>query len=136
VNLAEGAAAWRDVAGRAEAGLARECCEAAARDYLAVLRAVTPKRTGKLMESETIDAVTGGGTHAMAVIGPHTVYARFRNYGGVISVKHAKVLTDGQTFFGKSVRQSGSHYMEKAEAASAGPIAEACREVVARFFTI
>ena len=68
MNLAEAAAAARAMATRAEASLALEACEEAAKDYLAILRFVTPKRSGALADSEHIDAVFGGGARATAVV--------------------------------------------------------------------
>ena len=137
MDLAEAAAAFRKIAERAEAELALTACREAARDYLAVLRAVTPKRSGALMESERIDAVTGGGTHATAIVAPHIRYAAFRNYGGTITRhKPGSLGTPAVGFFGHSVTQAGSHYMERAEGLSRGPVAEACRRVASEFFTL
>lgn len=136
MNLAEGAAAFRGLAERAESDLAREACGEAARDYLTVLRAVTPKRTGALADSETVTGPMGGGLHATALVGPHIVYADFREYGGTITVKHARVLTDGASFFGRSVTQRGAHYMEMAEGPGAAAVAQACAVVAERFFTL
>ncbi|HZR50116.1 MAG TPA: HK97 gp10 family phage protein [Streptosporangiaceae bacterium] len=137
MNLGEAAAAFRAIAERAESGLAREACEEAARDYLAVLRMVTPKRSGRLAESERIDSVTGGGTFAVAVVAPHTRYAAFRNYGGTITRhKPGSLGTPAVGFFGHSVTQAGSHYMERAEGAAAGPVSAACRAVAGRYFTL
>lgn len=137
MDLAEAAAAFRKIAERAEAELALTACREAARDYLAVLRAVTPKRSGALMESERIDAVTGGGTHATAIVAPHIHYAAFRNYGGTITRhKPGSLGTPAVGFFGHSVTQAGSHYMERAEGLSRGPVAEACRRVASEFFTL
>ncbi len=136
MNLREGAAAYRDLARRAETDLALEACGEAARDYLAILRAVTPKRTGALADSETVAGPTGGGLHASAAIGPHIRYAAFREYGGTIHVRNARVLTDGASFFGRSVTQHGAHYMEKAQGPGAAAVADACRVVAARFFTL
>ena len=136
MNFAEGAAAFRGLADRAEADLALEACGEAARDYLAVLRQVTPKRSGRLADSETVTGPTGGGSRATAFVGPHIRYAAFREHGGTIHVRNAKVLTDGFSFFGKSVTQTGARYMEKAEGPGGAAVAQACRVVAARFFTL
>lgn len=137
MNLGEAAAAFRALADRAESGLAREACEEAARDYLAILRAVTPKRTGRLAASETVDSVAGGGTRAVAVVAPHTVYAEFRDRGGTIYARNHRVLGNPDVgWFGKSVTQAGSHYMARAEGMAKGPVAGACRAAADRFFTL
>lgn len=136
MNLAEAAAAFRGLAEKADSDLALEACREAATDYLTVLRAVTPKRTGALADSETVTGPTGGGTHAVAEVGPHIVYADFREYGGTITVKNARVLTDGASFFGKSVTQRGAHYMERSEGPGRAAVEDACRIAVERFFTL
>jgi hypothetical protein len=137
VNLEGFAGEVRALAGRAEAGLAREACTEAARDYLAILRHVTPKRTGRLADSETIDSITGGGAVAVAVVAPHTVYAAFREHGGTIT-KHSpgSLGTPAVGFFGHSVTQAGSHYMERAEGLAAGPVRGACQMALDRFLTL
>ena len=137
MNLAGFAGACRGLAGRAEAGLAREACEEAAKDYLAILRAVTPKRTGRLAGSETIDSVTGGGAFAVAVVAPHTVYAEFREHGGTIT-KHSpgSLGTPAVGWFGHSVYQAGSHYMERAEGLASGPVRGACQMVLDRMLVL
>jgi Bacteriophage HK97-gp10, putative tail-component len=136
VTLDEFAAAVDALADRAEADLATECAEASGRAFLAVMQAVTPKRSGHLAASETLDAVIGSGPTAVAVVGAHARYAEFRNKGGTISVRNAKVLTDGVAFFGKSVTQKGSHYLERAEAAAPAEIARVCQTTLERFLTL
>lgn len=136
MNLAGFATAIRGVADRAEAGLALDACTEASKDFLAVLRAVTPKRSGHLADSETVDAVTGNGERATGIVAPHAVYAEFRNRGGTIHVRNAKVLTDGVSFFGRSVTQAGARYMEKGQAAG-GPVVEAaCRLVAEQYIRL
>ena len=144
MNLAGAATAFRDMAGRAKSGLALAACEEAAKDYLAILRVVTPKRTGALAESETIDSISGGGTHARAVVAPHKVYAAFREHGGTIHAKaglgrkgmrpHTLHWEGGG--FPLHVTQAGAHYMEKARGAAAGPVALACQRAADEFFTL
>lgn len=137
MNLGEFAGAVKELAGRCEAELAREACAEAARDYLAILRAVTPKRTGRLAESEKIDSISGGGAVATAVVAPHTVYAAFREHGGTIT-KHSpgSLGTPAVGWFGHSVFQAGSHYMERAEGMAKGPVAAACQQALDRMLVI
>jgi len=134
VNLAEAAAAFRDASTRAQASMARECAAAGARAFLPIEKSVTPVLSGRLRESEAVKAVTGGGTSAEAVVSPHTVYAHFRNFGGTITVRRAKVLTDGTRFFGRSVTQAGSHYVERAHGAATGPVQVAIKMRADSFF--
>ena len=136
MDLAGFAAAVREVAGRAEATLATDCARAAGREYLAVLFTTTPVRTGALRDSERIQSLAGGGTVATALVGPDIVYDKIQNDGGTIHVKHAKVLTDGTTFFGKQVTIKGQHYMEHAEAEALEPIAAAIAAVVDETITL
>lgn len=142
MTLDDFAAEMSAVTERAEEGLALDCAEAAGRDFLAVLRTVTPKRTGHLMESESLDSVTGSGATAEAVVGAHARYAAFRNYGGTITARKKNrrgqymLGTPGVGFFGRSVTQHGAHYFERAEAGSQPAIQAACREVLARYLTL
>ena len=136
MDLAGFAAAVRGVADRAEAELAMVACAEGSRDFLAVLRMVTPKRSGALMDSETVTGPTGSGAFAVAEVGPHIIYAKFRNDGGTISVRRARVLTDGVTFFGRHVTQHGAHYMERAEAAGRGAVERACQTAADRFISL
>lgn len=133
MNLAEFAGAVRALAGRAEAELAGECARVAGREFLAALEVTTPVRTGALRASERVFSVSGGGAVAVAIVGSDLIYAKFRNDGGTIRVKRAKVLTDGTHFFGKQVTQAGSHYMERGEAEAAGPIQAMCAITLAEF---
>lgn len=152
MDLGEAAAAFRHLAERARSELALVACEEAAKDYLAILRAVTPKRTGALADSETIDSISGGGEHATAVVAPHKIYAKFRNDGGTISAKYGEVWKtpkggtkprmyrhtlhwDGGGF-PLHVTQAGAHYMERARGLAGGPVAEACRRAADEFFTL
>ena len=137
MNLGEFAGAVKDLAARCETSLARDACTEAARDYLAILRHVTPKRTGRLADSETIDSIAGGGAVAVAVVAPHTVYAAFREHGGTIT-KHSpgSLGTPAVGWFGHSVYQAGSHYMEKAEGLASGPVRGACQMVLDRMLVL
>lgn len=132
MNLGEFAAALDKAAAAVETTAARECAADAGQAFLQVLRGTTPVLSGELRASERVDSVRGGGTHAVATIGAHTVYAAFREHGGTIHVKNAKVLSDGRSFFGRSVTQAGSHYFERAAAEAAGPIGAACRDTISR----
>lgn len=137
MDLAEFAGALRGLADRAETELAPECAEEAGRDFLTTLRAVTPKRTGHLMDSESLDSVTGGGPVATAIVGAHAVYAEFRNNGGTIT-RHGpgSLGTPAVGFFGHSVTQRGTHYFEKAEALARPAIEAACRAKLAEFLVL
>ena len=143
MDLAAGAAAFRNLARRAESDLALEACGEAAKDYLAVLRAVTPKRSGALADSETVTGPSGGGLHASALVGPHIIYAEFRERGGTITrhLPRPHVLgTPAVGFFGRgnpaTVTQHGARYMEKARGPGEAAVAHACRIVADRFFTL
>ena len=137
MNLEGFAAEVRALADRAETDLAAACAGEAGRDFLAVLRMVTPKRTGHLADSESLDSVTGGGAVASAVVGAHAVYAEFRNNGGTIT-KHSpgSLGTPAAGFFGHSVTQRGSRYFERAEGLAGSVIAAACQAKLAEFLTL
>lgn len=136
MTLAEFAAKLRAAADRAETELAGQMVTAMERDYLAVLRIMTPKLTGALADSEYPDFIRVSGTHAEAVVGPHIVYARFRNDGGTITSKGPWPLRNKATgqVFGRSVTQAGSHYMERAHDAAQGACHVAAQAAVDRFF--
>lgn len=104
------------VASRMRETLARDVAQVQAETFLGIEKSVTPKRSGHLAGSETVDSVTGGGEHAVAYVSPHAVYARFRNEGGTIT-KHSpgSLGTPAVGFFGHSVTQRGAHYVEHAE---------------------
>lgn len=111
---------------------ALDCAEAAGKAFLGELKDNTPVLTGALRDGERINGIFGSGNQATANISTHTpVYASFRETGGTIHVKHATVLTDGEQFFGKSVTQSGSHYMARTvQWAEAGGLDGPVREVI------
>jgi hypothetical protein len=144
MDLAEGAAAWREIYERAQESLALDCAREAAKVGVLRLRSVTPKLTGALEGSEHVDAVFGGGERATAVYAPHIIYAHFRNVGGTISSKGPWSLHSGGTgsgafaeggqYFGRHVTQAGSHYMERGEEAARPWISEAAARVVASYF--
>ena len=127
MNLAGFAAEVRAVAGRAEAELAPECARVAAREFLAALEVTTPVLTGALRASEHVMGITGGGPVAVAEVGSELIYAKFRNDGGTIT-RHGpgSLGTPAVGFFGHSVTQAGSHYMEAAAGLAEGPIRAAC----------
>ena len=137
----EWAGELRAAADRMSTGLALEVVREQARDFLAVERAITPKRTGKLAGSETIDAIEGGGAHATAVVSPHTVYAEFRENGGTIhahgglgrkGMRPHTLHWDGGGF-PRHVTQQGSHYVERSEAAARGMMNGIADQVLERF---
>jgi hypothetical protein len=132
--LSDWAAKVADAAARIESDLAVTVAREQAKDFLAIERAITPKRTGRLAGSETIDAVTGGGTHAEAVVGPHCIYAEFRNDGGTIT-KHGpgSLGNPGVGWFGHSVYQKGSHYVQRSQAAAAPLMGGIAEGVLAEF---
>jgi len=129
VNLAEFAAAMRDVAVRADAELASECARVASREYLAALAVTTPVLTGALRESEHVMSLSGGGAVAVAEVGSELIYAKFRNDGGTITSHGPWPLRNRETgqVFGRQVTQAGSHYIERAADWAEGPIAAACQ---------
>lgn len=129
MNLAEFAGAVRGVAARCDESLAVEAARRSAREALAILQMETPVRSGALRASERVWRVFGSGAEAEAVYGPNIIYDHFRNDGGTITVRRAKVLTDGSSFFGRSVTQAGDHYMERGTEMARGPAEEICRIV-------
>lgn len=136
MNFAEAAGRAKAVADRAEAGLARDCAQAGGREFLAELHVTTPVLSGALRASEHILSVSGSGSHAVAVVGPDgsVIYDRFRNDGGTITVKRAKVLgTPAVGFFGRSVTQAGSRYMERAEEAAEGTMHAAMAAILSGY---
>jgi phage gpG-like protein len=143
MDLAEGAAAWRRVAERAEESLAVDCAKAAAKEFRAALDITVPVLSGDLRDSMHVFSVEGDGEHAIAIIGSELIYAKFRNDGGTITRKKGRpaVLgTPATGFFGKgnpaTVTQVGSQYMQRAEEWSDGPLQAAIRGVVVEYFTI
>jgi hypothetical protein len=130
-SLAEAAAIFADTASVIEAEAALQVVTEQAEVYLPILQSVTPMLSGRLRLSETLNALTGGGTFAAANLGPHTVYAEFRNDGGTITAKRFPQLGNPEAgWFGKSVTQTGSHYMERAQAEAAGECEAAAEQVV------
>jgi Bacteriophage HK97-gp10, putative tail-component len=124
VTVAELAAKLREAAARAETELAKPLVTEMSRSYLAILRARTPVRSGRLRDSEYPDFIAGGGTHAEAVVSPHTVYAQFREDGGTITAKKPNkrgqlmLGTPAAGFFGREVTQAGAHYVEHSHLAA------------------
>lgn len=137
MTLGEFAAALRGLADRAESELALECVRPAAREALAVLQMETPVRSGALRGSEVIRSVTGSGVFAEAIYGPDIVYDRFRNDGGTIT-KHSpgSLGTPAVGWFGHSVTQRGSHYMERGEELARPNVETIIRTVVGEFLTL
>jgi hypothetical protein len=133
LNFAEAASRAKAVADRAEAGLAKDCARAGANEFLAELHVTTPVESGALRASERVWRVFGGGSSAQAIVGPNIIYGRFRNDGGTITVRRAKVLTNGSQFFGRSVTQAGSHYMERAEEGAEGTMHAAMAAILSNY---
>lgn len=137
MNLSEAAARFREMAEKASEGLAVDCARAGAKEYLAGLFVTTPVLTGALRATEKVNFVSGDGTHAIADVGPDIIYDRFRNDGGTITVKRAKVLgTPAVGFFGRSVTQAGSRYMERAVTEVEGTLPAAMQGIVDEYFTL
>jgi len=140
VTLDEFAADVREIAQHAEMDLAMDACQTGSRAFLAVLRAVTPKRSGRLAASETVTGPFGSGARATAQVGPHCVYAEMENDGGEISAHPGKgrkgkgrhTLHFEETF-ALRVHHKGSHYMEKADALGRAVVAAAVAKIAAEF---
>jgi hypothetical protein len=129
--MGEYAAKLRAVADALETRVALDVCEAQALAFQELERQVTPKKTGALADSETIDSLSGGGAHAEATVAPHKVYAKIRNDGGTITRhKPGSLGTPAVGFFGHSVTQAGSHYVERAQGAAQGIIRQAAQVVL------
>lgn len=127
----EEAARWAAVASRMSATLARDACEEGAIAFLGIEHAVTPKKTGALADSEMIDSLSGGGARAVAVCSPHKDYAEIRNDGGTITKKGRGSLGNPSVgWFGHSVTQHGTGYVQRAEAMARGAVDGACRMVL------
>ena len=133
MNFAEAASRARAVTDKAEASLARDCARAGANEFLAELHVTTPVETGALRASERVWRVFGGGAQAQAIVGPNVIYAHFREVGGTIKVRRAKVLTDGTRFFGRQVTQAGSFYMKRAESAAEGTMRAAMAAILSDY---
>ena len=139
MDLAGFAARLREVADRAEASLAVDACRMGAREYLEVMREETPVLTGALRSSEHVYSVSGGGESATAIVGSDLIYAHFRNYGGTITRKlpPPHVLGNPEVgFFGHSVTQAGSHYLERSEAPGRAVVAQACKVTADEIFEL
>ena len=123
-RLAEAAAALED-------RVAMDVCEAQALVFQHIEREITPKKTGALADSETIEGLAGGGSRAEANVAPHKIYAQIRNDGGTISAKNHPVLGNPAVgWFGKMVVQHGTHYVERSRAAAQGPSRQAAQAVI------
>ena len=78
---------------------------------------------GALARSVTNVLTADGGVTATATVGPHTIYARIQELGGVIHARHRKFLRyveDGEVHYAKSVTLPPRPYM--------APSTEACIE--------
>jgi hypothetical protein len=135
MDLGEFAAALDRTAAIMESEAATRCARAGGGAFLGEFKKNTPVLTGALRDSEDMK-VSGGGTHAAAEISTHRPeYAEFRETGGTIHVKSARVLSDGKSFFGKSVTQKGSGYLARTVAwAEGGGILGPMETTVDRIF--
>lgn len=137
MDLAEFAAAVRGLADRAESELALACVRPATREANAILQMETPVRSGALRASEVIRSVSGSGAFAEAIYGPDIIYDKFRNDGGTIT-KHSpgSLGTPAVGWFGHSVTQRGSHYMERGTELARPNVETIIRTVVSDFLTL
>ena len=98
---------------------AKAAADAAGNKFVELTIPHTPVRSGALRRSIRVHG-GGGGIRSTSSAAPHVVYAAIQNYGGTIRVKHTyttktgKVLpgflSDGSTFFGRSVVIPGQGY--------------------------
>jgi hypothetical protein len=141
-----------EFAARLEAGAAKlkesgaiEVCEAQALTFLRIEHAVTPKRSGHLADSEYIDSISGGGSHAIATMGPHAKYAEIENDGGTISAEDRWVTginKNGKPYrvrhtlhwpgggFPLHVKHKGSGYVQKAEGLAQAAMRQTAEQVI------
>lgn len=98
---------------------AKAGADAMANKFVQLTLPHVPVRSGALRRSIRVHG-GGGGLRSTASAAPHTVYAAIINYGGIIRVKHTFTtkhgktlpgfLSDGTTFFGRSVKIPGQGY--------------------------
>lgn len=91
---------------------------------------VAPVLTGTLRRSIRINSISTSGTKGTATYGPHVVYDRIQDQGGVITVRTRRVLYSRQLdkFFGRSVRMPGQHYMARGAQAGEPRVTQAMRQ--------
>jgi hypothetical protein len=131
VDLSEFAGALRRAAEYVQAKAADHIVDDCAEKFLEKLKDNTPVLTGALQGGESIDSFSSGGTSASARISTHTpLYASFRETGGEISIKRARVLTNGVEFFGTHVHQEGSWYMRRTVEWAEGALPEICQRAI------
>jgi len=138
------AARLDETAARAGAELAVTVAREQARDFLAIERIITPKRTGALADSETVNSVSGGGTHAVASVSPHKIYAEMEEDGGVIRAhgglgrkgKRPHTLHWEGGGFPLEVTHVGKGYVKRSEAAARGILDGVAERVTAGFFDL
>jgi len=127
---------------------------AAGEAYLGKLGDNTPVLTGELKASERVDRITGNGERAVVTVGAHTIYAAFREKGGVI-LPHdrsrggwvgAPRMIDGHLHghhslhwggepgvFAMKVTQVGSHYFARTnEWAYGGGLDGPCQRAISQ----
>lgn len=94
---------------------AQVLAERAAQGFVAGTQQVAPVETGALRRSIRLNEVTGSEGEATATWGPHVIYGRIQDQGGIIRVRVKKVLANRATgqFFGKAVTIPGQHYMSR-----------------------
>jgi hypothetical protein len=70
--------------------------------------------SGKLRESVTIRPAAGGGGRYEGYVGPHTIYARYMEFGGwahATNRKYMSWVTDGRRYYRKTVISPPRPYM-------------------------
>lgn len=117
--MADIAAELMRIAAALDARGAKAGADAAANKFVALTLPHVPVHSGALRRSIRVKG-GGGGRRSTAHAAPHTVYAQIQNDGGTIRVKHTFTtktgktlpgfLSDGGTFFGRSVTIKGQGY--------------------------
>ena len=107
------------IRGRVAREGAKAGADAMGQKFIQLTMPHVPVRSGALRRSIRLHG-GGGGLRSTSSAAPHTVYAAIINFGGTIRVKHTyttkhgKVLpgflSDGSTFFGRSVVIPGQGY--------------------------
>lgn len=119
---------------------AKAAADAAGKEFIALTIPRTPVKTGALRRSIKLHP-GGGGLISTSRAGTGLVYAEIQNTGGDIHVKHTFTtkggktlpgfLSDGSSFFGRSVHIKGSGYWTLAgKGAACGEAASSAIEAI------
>jgi hypothetical protein len=132
VDLGEWAAKIEDALERMQSSLAVDVVVPQAIRFVEIEQMVTPHKTGALARSEFVSGHGGGGTHAVALAGPHKVYAEIQNDGGTIT-KHGpgSLGNPAVGWYGHSVQIRGKGYVQKAEGAAEGELGDIAGRILA-----